>query len=435
MKKISLFIAASLLAAVLWAVKAPSASATRGAADSTFTFVALGDSHGDGTSGDQTKNFTTTISQVASLHPDFIIHHGDLEDDGVVTSQLSPMVTILKNAGLFNQTFIVRGNHDDHDSGSAKLWNSYFSSSSNLRTLPAGVANYKALDSSSTYLTYSFDYGNARFIGVDVTQDVNSITSAQYTFIDQRLTEAESLGLIHAFIFFHIAEYCVESTHCSCTQKNNSACTPASFTSLINKHPIVSATFHGHEHIMAWVHMDSSRVSGLTHPYEEFFTSPSGGYYYTYNPGTLYTARVDYAYTNMGSSQGFAVISVNCTAFTVNLYKDGTAAPFWSKTFSKGPCPTPTPTPTFTPSDTLTPTLTPSTTETPTLTPSETLTATLTPSSTETPTLTPSTTEMPTLIPSETLTATPTPSESLTPVPGPVSNYLYLPLAFRGISP
>jgi hypothetical protein len=272
-----------------------------------------------------------------------------------------------------------------------------------------------AIDPSSTYLTYSFDYGNARFIGVDVTQDVNSITSAQYTFIDQRLTEAESLGLVHAFIFFHIAEYCVESTHCTCTKKNDGSCTPVSFTSLINKHPIVSATFHGHEHVLAWVHMDNTRVSSLTHPYEEFFTSPSGGYYYTFNPATLYTARVDYAYTNMGSSQGFAAISVNCTSFTVDMYKDGTAAPVWSKTFTKGACPTPTPTFTFTPSDTLTATLTPTETLTTTLTPSETLTPTLTPSDTPTPTLAPSDTPAPTLT--------------------PALNTLYLPLVIKGIIP
>ena len=183
---------------------------------------------------------------------------------------------------------------------------------------------------------------------------------------------------------------------------------------------------------MAWVHMDSTRVSGLTHPYEEFFTSPSGGYYYTYNPGTLYTARVDYAYTNMGSSQGFAVISVNCTAFTVSMYKDGTAAPFWSKTFSKGACPTPTPTPTFTPSETLTPRY-PSATETPTLTPSETLTATFTPSETLTASLTPSESLTPTLTLSETATPTLTPSATLTPGTGPDLRYIYLPMIFGGI--
>jgi hypothetical protein len=427
MKKFAACLAACLLAAALWAVKAPSASATRAAVTDAFTFVSLVDAHGNGASGDQTKNFATTINQVVGFQPAFILNIGDLEDDGVNTSQMDPVVKILKNAGLYNQTFNVRGNHDDHVSNSAKLWQSYFSSSANLRTLPAGVSNYAAMDSSSTYLTYSFDYGNARFIGVDVTQDVNSITSAQYSFIDQRLTQAESLGLVHAFIFFHIAEYCVESTHCACKNKNDASCTPASFTSLINKHPIVSATIHGHEHIMAWVHVDNTRLSGLTHPYEEFFTSPSGGYYYTYNPGTLYTNRVDYAYTNMGQSQGFAVISVNCTDFTISMYKDGTSAPFWSKAFSKGPCPTPTPTASFTPTETETPTFTPSETLTPSLSPSETLTPTLPPSETLTASLTPS----------ETLTASLTPSETeaptLTPGPAPDLKSLYLPLTFMRV--
>jgi hypothetical protein len=341
MAKFPLIVLATLLSASLLIFKEPATSATAGSAAGAFTFVSLGDSHGNGASGDQTKNFATTISQVVGFHPAFILHNGDMEDDGVNTSQLDPMVAILKNAGLYNQTFIVRGNHDDHVSGSAKLWESYFSTATNIKILPVGVMNYVASDSSSTFLTYSFDYGNARFIGVDVPDDVNSITSAQYAFIDQRLTQAESLGLVHAFIFFHVPEYCVESTHCSCTAGNDASCTPASFIDLINQHPIVSAVFHGHEHIMAWVHMDSTRISNLTHPYEEFFTSPSGGYYYTYNPGTLYPARVDYAYTNMGSLQGFAAISVNCTSFRVGMYKDGTTTPVWSKTFSKGACLTP----------------------------------------------------------------------------------------------
>jgi hypothetical protein len=167
------------------------------------------------------------------------------------------------------------------------------------------------------------------------------ITNAQYTFLDQRLTEAESLGLVHAFIFFHAPEYCMESIHCTCTAKNNSLCTQADFINLINKHPIVSATFHGHEHLLGWVHLDNTRVSSLTHPNEEFLTSPAGGYYYTYDPGVLYPARIDYAYSSidMGSSQGFSAITVNGDSFTFSIYKDGTTAPVWSQTFTNSPMP------------------------------------------------------------------------------------------------
>jgi hypothetical protein len=101
---------------------------------------------------------------------------------------------------------------------------------------------------------------------------------------------------------------------------------------LLNNHPIVSATFHGHEHVLGWVHMDSSRVSTLTGSYEEFFTSPAGGYT---NVPDIHPARVDYYYPESGYSQGFAAIDVNGPSFTLNFYKDGITTPVYSRTFVK----------------------------------------------------------------------------------------------------
>jgi hypothetical protein len=49
-----------------------------------------------------------------------------------------------------------------------------------------GATNYNAL---ATDMTYSFDYGNGRFIGVDVASV--SISSAQNSWINGRLTDAE----------------------------------------------------------------------------------------------------------------------------------------------------------------------------------------------------------------------------------------------------
>ncbi len=57
--------------------------------------------------------------------------------------------------------------------------------------------------------------------------------------------------------------------------------TPPALMNVINNHPIVSATFHGHEHVMTWTHMDNTRVSDLTRSYEEFVTSPAGASSYT----------------------------------------------------------------------------------------------------------------------------------------------------------
>jgi hypothetical protein len=291
---------------------------------SAFTFASISDSHA------QTANFTETMNQIKSLNPNLIIHNGDYEDDGYVDSEMNATTTVLKNANLFNNAFIVRGNHDDYVSGSAMLWEMYFSTSPNIKILPTGVTNYIGMDSSSKYLTYSFDYGNSRFIGVDVPGDAALITSAEYTFLDNRLADAESLGLTHAFIFFHGPEYCV-ANHCTCTKKADSSCTPSDFITVVNNHPIVSATFHGHEHVLGHVHMDNTRVTTLTHPYEEFFTSSAG---LPMNPNVK-AARIDDNYTS-SSLMSFATIDVNGSSFTVNFYHTLTTAPVWSKTFTKG---------------------------------------------------------------------------------------------------
>jgi hypothetical protein len=326
MSKASYLFAASLLATILFGIGASSKSTAPVKTLETFSFVSMGDAQG------AAANFTTTLNQVASLHPDFVIFNGDLENDGAAIAELNPMATALINAGLYGQTFLVRGNHDNHQAGSASLWEGFFASAN--RPLPAGVSNYVAIDSNSTYLTYSFDYGNSRFIGLDVPGQAELLTSAQYDFIDQRLTEAESLGLLHAFIYFHGPEYCVESNHCTCIAKNDGSCTEADFIALINKHPIVSATFHGHEHILGWVHMDGARISNLAYSYEEFFTSPSGG---ETSNDFLYPARMDYTYMEMGFSQGFTAVTVNGYSFTFSIYKNGTTAPVWSRTFTDFP--------------------------------------------------------------------------------------------------
>lgn len=286
-----------------------------------FRFISWGDGQ------HVAANLHTTAIQAAALNPAFTIFNGDLEQDGFTSAEMGDMVTAM--GSLYGKTFLVRGNHDDHMSGSATAWENYLTAAN--RPLPTGVSHYTALGSNATYLTYSFDYGNSRFIGVDVPGDTDLLTGAQATFIDARLTDAEATGLTHAFLFFHGPEYCI-ANHCGCSLANDGSCTPGSIVALLNKHPIVSATFHGHEHFLAWVHMDSTRVAGLSGSYEEFFTSPSGGYT---DYGDLHPARVDYYYPGLGDSQGFAAIDVNGASFTFNIYKDGTTSPVYSRTFTK----------------------------------------------------------------------------------------------------
>jgi hypothetical protein len=390
MRKIALSIAILLLisSTILLGARAGPANLQ---AETSFTFASIADAQA------QTTKFTQTINQIVSLSPDFIIFSGDVENNGVVTSEIDPIIGVLKNAGLFDGTFIVRGNHDNHVTGSASLWQTYFSNNfgGSSRSLPDGANNYVGIDSNSTYLSYSFDYGNSRFIGIDVPGDANLITSAEYTFLNNRLSDAENIGLTHAFIFFHGPEYCVENVHCTCKTRTDSSCTPSAFITLINNHPIVSATFHGHEHVLGHVHMDNTRLAALTNPYEEFFTSSAAGPYSL----TIYPDRIDDNYYS-SSLLSFGMITVIGNDFTVSLYHTGTSSPVWSKTFTNPYRPTPTMTSTPSPTDTPTYTDTPLPTDTPTFT--------------DTPTETPTSTDSPT--PTETSTPTETPTSSATPI-------------------
>jgi uncharacterized repeat protein (TIGR02543 family) len=290
-----------------------------------FTFASMGDAHAS-------DFFATTVNQVASLNPEFVIFNGDLENEGVDAPEMDPMIADLKNAGLYDQTFLVRGNHDDMVSGSAALWESYFETAPNIKNLPAGVTDYVSIDSSSDYLTYSYIYGNSMFVGLDVPGDADLLTTEELDWLDSRLTYAESQNLTHAFIYFHGPMYCVEETHCTCPTRTDGDCTPSDLVTVINRHPIISAFLQGHEHVLGWTHMDNTRLSELTGSFEEFITSPAGGMNYA---SYVFPDRMDYYYNTGEETQGFATISVNGASFTYSIYRDGTSTPVWSRTFTK----------------------------------------------------------------------------------------------------
>jgi len=52
-----------------------------------FSFVFMGDVHAEA------ANFTTTVNQVAAQHFKLIVFDGDLEDDGVISTERNPLVT------------------------------------------------------------------------------------------------------------------------------------------------------------------------------------------------------------------------------------------------------------------------------------------------------------------------------------------------------
>lgn len=335
-----------------------------------FMFVAWGDSRGP-------DNFAKTAklsNQAATLNPIFTIFTGDLQYRGFTLTE-PDSITAWKNAingdrtaatsnGIFDKTLPVRGNHDTNDTAG---WQGYFNMASYVQRV--GGTNY-AQYSGSTYgtsgatgpnLTYSFDYGNSHFIGVDAGSDANTswFPTNKLNWIDQDLTSAEGRGLKFAFIYFHgpifPGGYHLDS---ACKTIYSDCVSPATATQylvpIINKHPIVAATFHGHEHSVTYVHLDNTRLSQLAHPFEQFISGSAGA-----GPDDSYVLSNRADYIQKGTN-GFLTVDVSSDSYTVKAYKMGTTIPTldWSKTFTNSGT-TPQPTSTLTPTPTSLPTNTP----------------------------------------------------------------------------
>ena len=276
----------------------------------SFRFVAWGD----------TKSGLSALlsKQIAPLKPKFTLYSGDLEDFGFTISgteawkkAVNGDITGTTNNNMFDKTFPVRGNHDN---GNTAGWPRYHDISTKAKA--AGGTNYIAL---TPDLTYSFDYGNSHFVGIDVPGDITFITSNQTIWLDSDLTTAENRGLAHAFIFFHGPIYAVDG-HCCPTA-------PKSFINVINNHPIVTATFHGHEHVSAFVQMNNARYSGLTHTFQEFVVGNAGAPLYQCASG-----RSDWCYDQ---NNGFAAVDVSDSGYTINFYAEGNTSPIKTLTFNK----------------------------------------------------------------------------------------------------
>lgn len=316
----------------------PSRAATGG-----FRFVSMGD----------TKSGTTTLAalsnQAKALSPVFIIYPGDLVSTGFSQGPMDTWKAALdgnNGNGMADKTFVVRGNHD---SSNAAGWQGFFDMAGMVSRV--GGSNYSALNDD---LTYSFDYSNAHFVGIDVTGNASLITAGQTSWLDGDLSAAEGRGLTHAFIFFHGPIYYVDS---------HSGSVPLGLITVLNKHPIVTATFHGHEHVYAYVNMTSVRVPQITLPFAQFVTGNAGAGAYSCAAG-----RSDYC----ANVAGLATVDVNGETVTVSIYQSGNGTPLKTFTLNKsgGPQPTSPPQPTNTPpSATIHPTATTQPVASPTNTP------------------------------------------------------------------
>ena len=157
--------------------------------------------------------------------------------------------------------------------------------------------------------------------------DISTMTSGEITWLDADITAAEARGVTHTFVMDHGPIYPI----------NEHWDTPSSsLVTVMNKHASISATFHGHEHVLGYAHIDSSRVSGVTHQWEEFVSGGAGAPLYSCTSGAS-----DYCTSTMG----FMTVDVSGPTFTVNLYFQGQSVPAETWSFTKS-----TPVVTITPS-------------------------------------------------------------------------------------
>ena len=290
-------------------------------AQTSFRFVAWGDSRGS--TGANTAVLSSLSNQVNGLSPRpvFTLFDGDLCNSwssACTVNGSGGWVYSLNNGspgnGMYNITFPFRGNHDNSASG----WDSTFNGHAQATVTAIGGSNFSSYASDGANRTYSFDYGNSHFVGIDLPGgDISSMASGQITWLDSDLTAAESRGVTHSFLLDHGPIWPI----------NEHSSTPSSsLITVLNKHTSVSATFHGHEHVLGYAHIDSSRIGGVTHPWEEFVSGSSGA------PAYSCTSGVSEYCT---STNGFMTVDVNGNTFTVNLYFQGQAVPAETWSFTK----------------------------------------------------------------------------------------------------
>ncbi len=289
---------------------------TRGqAATTTFRFAAFSD----------TKTGTSTLAalspQILAMNPVFGLYPGDLCDTGPDSSCFSTWKKAINGNStnnLYDRMFMTRGNHD---SAGASFWASTLDFKAVATRL--GATNFTGDD-----FTYSFDYGNSHFIGLDSPGGAaTKISSTQVTWIDNDLTAAEKRGVTNSFAFFH-GPLKPQGGHC-CTIDPR-------FITVFGKHPSFKVSFHGHEHNMGATMIDS-RFGNSGKPFLQIITGGAGAGLYACQSG-----QSDFCL----STYGFAMADVDGGQVKVSLYKKGSTTPIKVSTIGVvGPSPTPTPTP------------------------------------------------------------------------------------------
>ena len=273
-------------------------------AASTFRFIVWSDTRTG------LNELSALSSQGKAMNPLMTFYPGDLCKRGATRSCLDEWKKSLNggsNTGLSQITFASRGNHDAASTGTWQLYFNFLGVAESI-----GAVNFSSFRQN---LTYSFDYDNSHFVMIDMPngKGASSMDSETIAWLDADLTAAENRGLTLAFIAFHVPIYYVDG---------HPNVVSGRLIKVLNSHPIVSATFHGHEHVLAYVHIDKIRISTVTHPFEEFISGGAGANLYACKASRSNWCR---------STFGFFLVTVSGNSFTVEAYARGgrTALKTW----------------------------------------------------------------------------------------------------------
>ncbi|MBI3130743.1 MAG: metallophosphoesterase [Acidobacteria bacterium] len=195
---------------------APATTAT------SFTFGAMGDGRGGGSGAN------AVATRMAGETFDLVIHTGDfIVDTGCAgasgPSTTSTVADFISQFFSIHKAWLVRtpfyGVMGNHEMGSCgpEFFTQMFANPGNERY-------------------YSFDWANAHFVGVDVTQSYGS-GSAQYTWLDNDLKTSTKPW---KFVFFHYPAY-------SSGSHGSDATVQSALIPLFEKYG-VDLVFNGHDH-------------------------------------------------------------------------------------------------------------------------------------------------------------------------------------------
>jgi hypothetical protein len=246
-------------------------------ANQPFTFAVLGDNRGDDT-GRQPPAFLEVLQAVDHEAPAFVLDSGDMIY-GYTTNeaQVRDEWRIYREtiAQLHAPMFHVPGNHDIWDKTSARLYNELWG--------PA---------------YYSFDYGNARFIGLDTETGDGRLGDEQLRWLTEQL-ETASQRIV--FLFLHRPPFPVDGAIGSSLDTSPSE-RDGIHALFVQHRQAIRGVFAGHEHLYSFQERDGV-------PY---YISGGGG-------APLYMAP------ELGGFHHFLMIHVSGNRVQVELHKVGAA--------------------------------------------------------------------------------------------------------------